>query len=26
MKESNLPVATWPERLKQWFVDRKIVQ
>jgi acetyl esterase/lipase len=24
MKQSNLPVATWPDRLKQWFADRKI--
>jgi acetyl esterase/lipase len=25
MRESNLPVASWPDRLKQWMVDRKIV-
>ena len=24
MKASNLPVATWPDRLKQWLADRKI--
>ncbi|MGH9666564.1 MAG: alpha/beta hydrolase, partial [Bryobacteraceae bacterium] len=25
MKPSNLPVATWPDRLKVWMVDRKIL-
>lgn len=25
MKASNLPVATWPDRLKEWMVDRKLV-
>lgn len=26
MRPSNLPVATWPDRLKDWMVDRKILQ
>jgi acetyl esterase/lipase len=26
MRASKLPVATWPDRLKEWMVDRKIVQ
>jgi endo-1,4-beta-xylanase len=26
MRDSKLPVATWPDRLKEWMVDRKIVQ
>lgn len=25
MKSSDLPVATWPDRLKAWMVDRKIL-
>jgi endo-1,4-beta-xylanase len=25
MKPSNLPVASWPDRLKEWMVDRKLV-
>lgn len=25
MKPSNLPVATWPDRLKAWMIDRKIL-
>ena len=25
MRQSNLPVATWPDRLAQWLADRKIV-
>src|SRR5205823_10222093 len=25
MKPSNLPVATWPDRLKEWMLDRKLV-
>jgi endo-1,4-beta-xylanase len=23
MREPNLPVATWPDRLRQWMMDRK---
>jgi endo-1,4-beta-xylanase len=26
MKPSALPVASWPDRLKQWMVDRKLIQ
>ena len=26
MKASNLPVATWPDRLKEWMIDRKLIQ
>lgn len=26
MKESHLPVATWPDRLKEWMADRKLLQ
>jgi endo-1,4-beta-xylanase len=26
MRESHLPVATWPDRLKEWMVDRKLLQ
>ncbi|HLJ15988.1 MAG TPA: alpha/beta hydrolase [Bryobacteraceae bacterium] len=26
MKPSNLPVATWPDRLKAWMIDRKLLQ
>ena len=25
IKASNLPVATWPDRLKEWMLDRKLV-
>ncbi len=25
MKPSNLPVASWPDRLKDWFADRKFM-
>lgn len=25
MKLSNLPVATWPDRLKEWMVDQKLL-
>jgi acetyl esterase/lipase len=25
MKSSNLPVATWPDRLKEWMLDRKLI-
>ena len=25
MRASKLPVATWPDRLKEWMIDRKIV-
>jgi acetyl esterase/lipase len=25
MKESRLPVASWPDRLRQWMADRKLV-
>lgn len=25
MKASNLPVATWPDRLKDWMLDRKLL-
>jgi endo-1,4-beta-xylanase len=25
MRASNLPVATWPDRLKAWMIDRKIL-
>ncbi len=25
MKASNLPVATWPDRLKEWMLDRKLI-
>src|SRR5260370_9569712 len=25
MKDSALPVASWPDRLKQWMVDKKLV-
>ena len=26
MKESRLPVANWPDRLKEWMVDRKLLK
>jgi endo-1,4-beta-xylanase len=26
MKPSALPVASWPDRLKQWMADRKLMQ
>jgi acetyl esterase/lipase len=26
MRPSSLPVATWPDRLKDWTIDRKILQ
>jgi acetyl esterase/lipase len=26
MKPSALPVASWPDRLKQWMLDRKLIQ
>ena len=26
MKESKLPVATWPDRLREWMTDRKLTQ
>ena len=26
MRPSSLPVATWPDRLKDWMLDRKILQ
>ncbi|MDQ2901054.1 MAG: alpha/beta hydrolase [Acidobacteriota bacterium] len=26
MKQSNLPVATWPDRLRDWMVDRKFLK
>jgi acetyl esterase/lipase len=26
MRESTLPVATWPDRLKDWMVDRHLLQ
>lgn len=26
MRASKLPVATWPDRLKEWLVDRKFIQ
>src|SRR5260370_2681905 len=25
MKESRLPVATWPDRLREWMIDRKLL-
>lgn len=25
MRESHLPVATWPDRLKEWMVDQKLL-
>jgi acetyl esterase/lipase len=25
MKESKLPVATWPDRLREWLIDRKLL-
>jgi acetyl esterase/lipase len=25
MRPSNLPVATWPDRLREWMVDRKLL-
>lgn len=25
MKDSHLPVAAWPDRLKQWMIDRKLL-
>jgi acetyl esterase/lipase len=25
MRASNLPVATWPDRLKEWMLDRKLL-
>jgi endo-1,4-beta-xylanase len=26
MKESRLPAATWPDRLREWMVDRKLMK
>ncbi len=26
MRESALPVATWPDRLKDWMIDRQLLQ
>ena len=26
MRESRLPAAGWPDRLKEWMVDRKFLQ
>lgn len=26
MRETHLPSATWPDRLKEWLVDRKLLQ
>ena len=26
MKESHLPVATWPDRLRAWMIDRKLMK
>ena len=26
MKESHLPVASWPDRLKEWMLDRKLLK
>ena len=25
LRASNLPVASWPDRLKEWMLDRKLV-
>jgi endo-1,4-beta-xylanase len=26
MRETALPAASWPDRLKQWMVDRKFLK